>query len=531
MKKIINHLLGLFLVAALFTACTNYLDINRDPSYPATASTPLLFASGTAWSGSVLGCDVQLTGALWAQQYAQNNTSQQYTTIDQYNLANNSSYFTRYWSSVYAGALPDLKRVISQSETEGAWNYWLAAKVMTAFNYNMLVSLYEKIPFTEALMGDANLTPKFDDSKAVDAGIIAMLNEAIAKKADAAAIGTKMGSKDMVFGKDASGKEIENAANIDLWVKFAKTLKLKILMRDFSTNQAAIQTLLTEGDLLTTDAKLTQFTDAENKSNPLYENDRRKLNTTSNIRVSATLVAFLKAYNDPRIAAFCEPATQWLKPGATAATDSLKNVPAALAPYYRGVDQGSYGVSTFSSNVFPQSVHSRAVLAATDPVYFASAVESYFLQAEAWARIGNIANAKAAYNLAVKGAFSRWSLDGSAFIAAGGAYEFNSSSTDAMLNSILIQKWISSTRTDSWNAFFDICRTGIPALGTQSVTDLSRIAVYNSNYVVGTLTPSLGSVLLAGQFPHRFLLPKTSSDYNPNTPAVIPLYQKMWWHK
>lgn len=531
MKKIINYFLGLTLVAVSFTACTNYLDINKDPNYPSEASTPLLFASGTTWSASFLGCDVQLTGALWAQQYAQNNTSQQYATIDQYNLANNSGYFTRYWSSIYSGALPDLKRTILQSETKGAWNYWVAAKVMTAFNYNMLVSLYEKIPFSQSLLGEENLTPIFDESKTVDAGLISILDAAIAKKADASALTLAMGAKDMLFGKDASGKEVANATAINLWVKFAKTLKLKILMRDFATNQTAIQALVTEGDLLTTDAKMTQFIDAENKSNPLYENDRRKLSTTSNIRVSATLVAFLKAYNDPRISVFAEPVTQYLKLGATASADSLKTVPTALAPYYRGVDQGTYGVSAFSSTVFSQSVHSRALLAATDPVYFASAVESYFLQAEAWARIGNVANAKSTYDSGVKAAFTRWGLNGSAFVAVGGAYEFKSTNLDAMLNSILIQKWVATTRTDSWNAFFDICRTGIPALGTQSVTDVSRLAAYNASYVVGTLTPSLGSVLLAGQYPHRFLLPKTSSDYNPNTPAVIPLYQKMWWHK
>jgi len=520
MKKIINYFLGLSLVAVLFSACTNYLDINKDPNYPATASTPLLFASGTAWSASVLGADVQLTGALWAQHYAQNNTSQQYTTIDQYNLANNSTYFTRYWSAVYAGALPDLKRAISQSETERAWNYWVAAKVMTAFNFNMVVSLYEQIPFSQALLGDANLTPKFDDPKAVDAGIIAILDDAVAHKDSALAVATSMGAKDMLFGGD-----------IAKWVKFAKTLKLKILMRDFTKNQAAIQALLTEGDLLTTDAKMTQFIDAENKSNPLYENDRRKLNTTSNIRISETLVAYLKNYNDPRIAKFCEPATQMLLARIAPKKDTLIAVPANLTPFYRGVDQGSYGNGALSSTVFPQACSSRAVLAATDPVYFASAVESSFLQAEAWARLGNIANAKAAYDTAVKGAFSRWGFNGATFVAAGGAYEFKSTDLNAMLTSILMQKWVSSTRTDAWNAFFDICRTGIPALGTQTVTDLTRIANLNPSYVIGTLAPSIGSVLVPGHFPYRFLLPKTSSDYNPNTPAVIPLDTKMWWHK
>lgn len=513
------------MLATVLSACTSYLDINSDPNYPASASTPLLFSSGTTWSASILGCDIQLVGAYWAQQYAQNNTSQQYNTIDQYNLSNSSTYFTRYWSSIYTGALPDLKLVMSQAETEGSWNYWLAAKVLTAFDFNMLVSLFEKVPFTDALKGSDNLTPAYDESKAVDAGIIALLDAAIAKKADAAALSKAMGGKDMVFGKDAGGNEISNAANVNLWIKFAKTLKLKVLMRDFTANQTAIQNLLTEGDLLASDAKVANFTDQENKSNPLYENDRRKLNTTTNIRASATLVAFLKTNNDPRLAAFAEPTTQMFISG------SIVNVPSNLAPNYRGIDQGTYGSSIFSSNVFPTSIHSRAVLAATDPVYFMSAAESYFLQAEAWARIGNTANAKTAYDTAVKAAFSRWGYDGSSFIAAGGAYAFDATSIDTMLKCILMQKWVSSTRTDAWNAFFDICRTGIPALGSQTVTDLSNIANQNPSYVVGTLAPSVGSVLLTGQYPHRFLFPKTSSDYNPNTPTIIPIYQKMWWHK
>ena len=514
MKKIINYCLGLFLLATVPSACTSYLDINSDPNYPASASTPLLFSSGTTWSAAILGGDIQLVGAYWAQHYAQNNTSQQYTTIDQYNLANSNTYFSRYWSSIYTGALPDLKQVISQSETDGTWNYWLAAKVMTAFDFNMLVSLFEKVPFKDALKWSDNITPAYDESKTVDAGIIALLDEAIARKGDASSL-VSMGSKDMVF-----------AGNITKWVQFAKTLKLKILMRDFTTNQTAIQALLTEGDLLAADAKLTNFIDQENKSNPLFENDRRKLNTTTNIRASATLITYLKANKDPRVAAFAEPTTQMFVNGA------IVNVPANLSPNYRGMDQGTYGKDPFNVTAnFPTTVHSRAVLAATDPVYLMSAVESYFLQAEAWARIGNAANAKTAYDTAVKAAFSRWGYDGSSFVATGGAYEFNATSSSTMLNSILMQKWASSARTDSWNAFFDICRTGIPALGTQTVTDLANLGNQNPNYVVGTLAPSLGSVLLTGQFPHRFLFPKTSSDYNPNAPTIVPIYQKMWWHK
>lgn len=489
-------------------SCTEFLDINKDPRYPAEASTQMLFASGVTWSASRLGRDGQLVGELWAQHYTQNNAANQYKTIDYYNMANNAGEPTSIWSSMYTGALPDFKIAITQAEKDNEWNYWLASKVMMAFDFHVLVSFFEKIPFTDALKGTDVLEPNFDEGKVVDAGIIALLDEAIAKKADAAAI-TSMGVNDFVFG-----------GNIDNWVKFAKTLKLKILMRDFSANQPAIQALLSEGDLLTAaDARMTGFVDATNNSNPLYEADRRALNTNANLRASATLATFLNMYSDPRIANFFEPVTL--------------NVDGTAAPAntYRGVDQGS--ADTYIQAVFPTNAHSRARIEATDPVYFLSAADSYFLQAEAYARLNNAAQAKAKYDAGVAAAFSRWGLSSTSFTTAGGAYEFKSDNLDAMLKCILTQKWIGTTRCNSWDAFFDICRTGIPALGSETVNLVETPAVQNPAYVLGTLAPSLGTVLPAGAYPHRFLFTKSSSDYNPNTPNAdeYPIAKKMWWHK
>jgi hypothetical protein len=506
-NKIITRLLLPLLVFNLLS-CSEFIDINTDPRYPASATTPMLFASGVTWSASRLGRDGQLIGEIWSQHYTQNNAANQYKSIDYYNMANNAGEPTAIWSSMYTGALPDLKIAIAQAETNGEWNYWLAAKVMTAFDFHLLASFFEKIPFSEALQGENALTPKYDESKDVDAGIIALLDEAIAKKVDAAAI-TAMGANDFVF-----------AGDIDNWVKFAKTLKLKIYMRDFATHQAAIQSLLTEGDLLTTaDARMTGFVDATNSSNPLYEADRRALNTSANLRASATLATYMNAYNDPRIADFFEPVTLNVD-GTTAPADT-----------YRGIDQGS--ADHYIQATFPTNAHSRARLAATDPVYFLSVADAYFLIAEAYARLNNAAQAKANYDLGVAAAFSRWSHDAATFIGTSGAYEFQSSDLNAMLKSILTQKWIATTRCNSWDAFFDICRTGIPALGSETVNDISNPSNLNPSYTLGELAPSIGSVLPAGAFPHRFLFTKSSSDYNPNTPDTdsYPITLKMWWHK
>jgi hypothetical protein len=507
MKK--GFLYSVYAIAALSAAgCSDALDINQDPRYPVEASTQALFSSALAWSSSRLGRDGQLVGEIWSQHYTQNNAANQYKDVDYYNLQSSNGYSSALWSSLYSGSLPDLRLAIGQAEQAGEWNYWLAAKVMTAFDFYLLACFFEKAPFTDALKGEEVLQPQYDDSRTIYAGIITILNEAIAKKSDAMRVPISMGGADFVFGGD-----------VEQWVKFAKALKLKVLMLDFTANQRAIDTLLTDNDLLESkDAKVAVFRDAENYSNPLYEADRRKLNTNTNLRASATLVTYLRANSDPRIEAFFD------KVVTTTFGSDVSN--------YRGLDQGS--ADAFTQTQFPTSAHSRATLAATDAVYFLSASDCLFAQAEAYARLEQAASAKSKYDAGVIAAFSRWSKDASAFIAAGGAYEFPLAATlDEQLKTILMQKWVSTTRCNSWEAFFDICRTGIPALGDQTVNDKDVPRNANANYVVGTLTPSLGSMLEKGEYPRRLLFPKTSADYNDNVPRVedYPLTKKMWWHK
>lgn len=379
------------------------------------------------------------------------------------------------------------------SAASGQWNYYIAASIMSVMDYHILVDLYGTIPYSEGLQGDKNTSPKWEDGKAVNVKLIAQLDEAIAKKADASAA-SKMGAEDMIFQGD-----------VNQWIKFAKTLKLKILMRDFTANQAAIQTLLTENDFLDTrDAKMTGFIDSENKSNPFYEYDRRKLNTFFNVKASNTLLNKLKNVNpldtskvDPRLANYFEP---------------------TVTGTYFAFAQGDYTITGLQTNQT-----SRLVSAATDPVYFASAAESKFLQAEAWARIGNIENAKLNYNAGVTLAFERWSKDASAFIAAGGPYEFTAGNTEQMIKTIITQKWLAAVRCQAWDSFFDQNRTGYPAISTFSST--------SPGYVIGDYTISVNTSLIAGEVPRRLLIPKVSADNNPNTPAAVPINTKMWWHK
>ncbi|MGL4484316.1 MAG: SusD/RagB family nutrient-binding outer membrane lipoprotein [Anaerovoracaceae bacterium] len=491
--KFLQKILILLAGSILLFSCKKTLDINQDPTTPNSSQIQanLLFPSGTMFVASAVGGDLQLVGSIWAQHYTQGNTSNQYQVIDYYNISNSSTYSTRTWSLLYAGAIPDLDQTIQIAAKEGKWNYWVAATLIKAYTYHILTDTYGDVPFTEADKGTDVLAPKLDDSKTIIyPGIIKLIDDALAKMTDAlnAEKSTPMGIADIVFG----GK----MAN---WEKFANTLKLKILMRDFTPNQTAITNLLT-AKLLDKDASVAIFVDQPNQSNPLYENDQRKLNSKNNLRASETTLNYLQQYSDKRIPYYYMEGT----------------IGKSLTPTYIGLAQG-----TGPGGQFPDISFSRALLKATDPVYFISLIETDFMQAECYAIKGDLINAKIWYDNGVKAAFARWGLDATAILTAN--YAFVATTTADALTQILTQKWLASVRCQAWNAFIDINRTGIPALGA--------FQVGATGYVWGTLVPTSGSVLGIGKYPKRMIYPKTSSDYNVNAAEAIKktITDKLWW--
>jgi hypothetical protein len=481
MKNMIKYI-SVIVVAVLMCSCKGgFMDINKNPNYPETVTDPLmLLPSGQIQVAAIVGGDMELVGSLWSQHYTQNNASNQYNTTVDYSITNTS--YQRFWSIPYAGAIPDLTNAVKYSAAAGnADNLFVASETMLCFMYHILGSWYGDIPYTEAALGNANLTPKFDEGSAINDDLIKRLENVISKATSAANAAVDMSGQDIVFG-----------GSVKNWIAFAKTLRLKLMMRNWSKYSSTIATALDAGGFLTTDAKIATFVNEENHSNPLFENDRRKLNTTRNMVACNTLANYLRANADPRIKVFYDKTS------------------------------GAYPSNEAGYRLATGIRYSRATLAATDPVYFMSEAESYFLQAEAWARLDNASKAQSFYEAGVKAAFDRWGYDCSTFIATGGVYAFDATSQATMLKCILTQKWVAATRCQAWDSFFDITRTGIPALGTKLTSE--------AGYVSGELVPVVDSSLPADQFPHRMLYPKSSSDYNTNTPTV-KIEAKQWWQK
>lgn len=512
-KNLIYIILSVFLTSMTFTSCDDYLDVNDNPNYPVDASLESLLPAAGASTVAQLGLNGQLIGDIFNQYVTQGNSTNQYNTTVNYSLTQES--FNGFWTNAYANTLKDLKIMIPLAEQEEAWNYWVIGKILTAYNYHILTDLYGDIPFTEALDIKKYPAPKYDDSKTVVyPGIIALLDEAIAKASLAkGASNPIIDTKDFFFNGD-----------IDSWVAFAKSLKLKIYMRDFEANKSQIEALISADGLLQKNCAFSVFQNATNKGNPLYEYNIRQLNTKENIRACHTFLEFLLASNDPRIEKIYELTS--VASTAVAEGDTL-----TYREMYEGLPCGTKPSTTAgAADAVPIINSSRYKQTFADSVYLMNAAESYFQIAEAQARLGKSSEAKTAYDKGVIQAFKRWGYDATDFIKVGGPYAFDNSSLDAMLKSILTQKWAAGAKANSWDSWMDRNRTGIPAISdAEKVRESNSAPGLAEGYVLGTLVRPGTTVLQPREIPRRLPIPNVSALYNPNAPATKPTQEPLWW--
>ncbi len=515
LKKILSIGIIVGILSGSFISCNDYLDINENPNFPTEATLQTLLPSIGATTIAQIGLNGALIGSMWMQHTTQGNTTNQYNSLVNYSVTVSS--YNAFWTNAYANTLPDIQLLLQKAEEEGAWNYWVIGRILEAFNYHFLTDMYGDIPFTEALRADEIKAPKYDDSKTVVyPAILAMLDEAIAKESQAKANSNpNIGNADYYFNGD-----------MDKWIAFAKTLKLKLLMRDFETNRAQITAILDAGGLLQEDCAMTAFEDATNKGNPFYEYNIRQLNTVENVRACHTFTEFLIHAEDPRIEQYYE-VTNYAKQQMAEGKD------VTIREMYGGLPCGTKpSAEEEDADAVPLIKSSRYLQSYDDPAYLMNSAEISFLQAEAYARLGDKTKAKTHYDEGVSRAFARWGYDASSFIAADGVYVFKDSSLDEMLKYILTQKWVASAKANAWDAFFDRNRTGIPEISTAEKVRVSNITPgLVDGYELGTLVAPGSTELQVNEFPKRMLVPHISSATNPNAPEPKNVTEPMWWHK
>ena len=466
MKKISSTLLA---AALVLTGCQDWLDINTNPNYLEETDYSLLLPSVELRLTSKVGYDLALYGHFWCQYVNQNQNTNQYYTVSTYDVTN--STFNSVWSYLYSGVLPGVREVKEKSALDpDGKEYLFEAKILEAYSFYLLTSLYDEVAYNEGYLTES-FEPHFDTGKAMQQILITNLKDVRSMDMDevaASAAKHSSASTDMIFDH-----------NVDGWLRFANTLYLKILMRDFNANKTEIQNLLAENKFLKKDASFDNFKDEADKSNPFYESDRRQLNTALNIRACSDILNVLDG-DDPRLEYYYEHSHN---PSAFGTAYGIRVKPAA----------------SWRLNLEP-----------TTPVYFSTVDEAEFLKAEAYARLNQPASAETAYNAALTAAFKRVNCNPDTLITT--VYKFDGTGTvEQMVEQIINQKWASNVKALAIESWFDLNRTDYPTRGT-TITNYS-------------------GVLGAGKYPYRFIYSKTSADYNTNSPQTVEVYEKMWWHK
>ena len=482
--KVINKSIIALTCMLFFSACEKFYDVNQDPNKTTDATPDVMLAGAQASTCIHVGGELFNLGGFWSDYYTQSPDAGQYEEMDQYNVT--ADFFDRTWQEFYAGALRDYAYIKEQSRGENN-NYYLIAALMEAYTYQVLVDLYDQVPYSEALQGEeGNLAPKYDNGDAVYADLLVRIDEAMAAYSNDPSMDVP-GTNDLIFGGD-----------MDKWVQFGNTLKLKIYLRASNSSntsifdQTEVMALVNGGNLLNDVAQMTLFQNAPNKSNPFYDVNYSRLGGV-NHAAGQSIVSFFQTNNDARLPVL-------YKPGASG--------------QFTTKPQGDFANRDITYDNLAQPI-----VTALKPIVIFSPAEVQFMIAEAQERWGS--GGQAAYEMGIQASFDMLGVGDSAadMYGSGGPYEWGGGTTEENLEQIMTQKWAAMANTQNLEAFFEINRSGYPEF--KSVAD----------WQPGELQISVASVLPPGVTPQRLLFADVSRTRNSNVPAQPAggLGAKVWW--
>ena len=487
MKKITRYIAPVTLCfVLLLNSCTkDYLDVNTDPNNPAEVTPELLLPPVIAHTAFIMGGQYQIIGGFWSQYWTQGSTGNQYNAYDQYQVPNTT--FDRQWTELYSDVLTDCRILSIKGEETGKPNYSAIGYFMEAYVFHVLTDLHGDIPYSEALQGVDNISPHFDSQSKIYDELITLIDIGISK-IDRSDLAIYPDADDFIFHGD-----------MDLWEKFANTLKLRIYMRQSevrpSVASAGIQQMLTNGATFLEegeDAVMT-FVNSAGYQHPLFTEIENLGN--QNLIASNTSINYLLANNDPRVDVFYAPASTGTNAGSQA-----------------GIDQGDGKTPTFPASAKPDdfSQPGAAIAGPDAPATFISAAEAYFLLSEAAARGWISDDAQALYEAGITASFTRWGLtdvDASDYYSQISVAFPSGGSLADKLKAIITEKWVSMNSNESVEAWCEWRRTNYPDFFVHSATSL-----------IGT-----------GEFPQRLPYPNSEIQTNPNTPVQPLLTAKVWW--
>ena len=282
-----------FTIFSVISCDEELVEINENPNAATSIEPDFLFGYATlAWSGSRMGGDTFIPIGYANQSLATGGNFGWGYAEDRYDISPFSINNT--WRYYFINGGNNLNLAIKQAEAADPVNNNGAAqcKIILANTMYEATMIYGDIPFSEAWNSEI-ANPVFDPQEDVLNSLLALLDESISQidiNSD-----LKIDTNDAYFNGDMTK-----------WVKYAKSLKLKILMtmvNNDSTKTSDIANLITEELIDSSDDNVEMpfydETDAENPKHKLFKQYAGGTNPW--IHANNNVFLYMNERNDPRI--------------------------------------------------------------------------------------------------------------------------------------------------------------------------------------------------------------------------------------
>lgn len=305
MKKSLFLLLPALLTA---TSCVDSLkEYSVDPKSASVApGTTLISNAERSLARTMVSANTNEGPFRYYVQYWSATTYPQESRYD----INTRAINLAIWQRLYRDVLIDLKEAnrlitadVSITDPKIKANQLACGEVLSVYAWASLVDTFGDVPYSDAL-NPANPLPKYDDDKAIYNNLITRLDAAIGQMTTTSA---GLGNDDLL-----------NKGSMDLWKKFANSLKLRLAMTIADDDAAKAKTLVeaaVAGGVLTSNTDVIDLTFATNpNANPLWED--LVLSGRADFVGSVPFVDRLNALNDPRASSFFKLAADGTYKGA-----------------------------------------------------------------------------------------------------------------------------------------------------------------------------------------------------------------------
>lgn len=448
MKNILISI-KMFAVILLLTSCSdNYLDVNTDPNNPTSVSPDLVLPVALNYSAFTQERNrgQNTLGNMLMYNWSQSDGFSWYN--DEFLYSVTPSFYQQIFDYTYGNALKQYQ-VLATNEDPVYGYYKAIGEIMKAYHFQILTDTYGDIPYSEALQRGGNPTPSYDDALTIYEDLIVKLSDAItlisATSANTEVQAVLPGMDDGIMNGD-----------MDKWVKFANTVKLRILTRqlDMSGRGGYLTTefsKFTAADVMMSNIEVQiGYTNATSQQNPKWAAFGANVAGTVTLNNSATcatpfVLNHLMTTNDGRLDRIYErPVTGHL---GVIQGEQDYDVPV--------VDQF---IPALVSNIGP-----GVMKGANQAAVLMTAAETNFNLAEAAMKGYMGGAAKDYYEAGIQASFDYLGASN-----ASGYYgqNMNLVGWDASANkmeAIITQKWVALNGIDAMQSWFDYNRTGYPS--------------------------------------------------------------------